>query len=143
MDLSIIIVNYETYELTKQTINSVIKKNNEFSFEIIVVDNCSKDNSYDQLNSAFEREVENQIIKFIANDKNDGFKGNPRVGDNRYRVGNRKVYASNYFIRDYNDVLKKLGLERFKLLSFVEWKQSKSMEIGKGTGAVERDGAGS
>ncbi|MCL2115093.1 MAG: glycosyltransferase family 2 protein [Methanobrevibacter sp.] len=73
MDLSIIIVNYETYELTKQTINSVIDKKHEFSFEIIVVDNCSKDNSYNQLKSSFKKEVEKEIIKFIANPRNDGF----------------------------------------------------------------------
>ncbi|MDR2966330.1 MAG: glycosyltransferase family 2 protein [Methanobacteriaceae archaeon] len=73
MDLSIIIVSYETYELTKQTINSVIDTNHEFSFEIITVDNCSKDNSYNQLKSAFKKESENNLIKFIANDKNEGF----------------------------------------------------------------------
>lgn len=73
MELSIIIVNFETFELTKQTINSVIDKNHEFSFEIIVVDNCSRDNSYDQLNSTFKKEVDNKIIKFIANPRNDGF----------------------------------------------------------------------
>jgi len=73
MDLSVIIVNYETYELTKQTINSVIDKNHEFSFEIIVVDNCSRDNSYNQLKSTFKKEVEVGLVKFIANDRNDGF----------------------------------------------------------------------
>jgi len=73
MELSIIIVNFETYELTKQTINSVINNNHEFSYEIIVVDNCSRDNSFDQLNSSFKKEVDNKIIKFIANPRNDGF----------------------------------------------------------------------
>jgi len=73
MDVSIIIVNYETYELTKQTINSVIAKDHEFSFEIILVDNCSKDNSYNQLKSTFKEEIEKNLIKFIANDRNAGF----------------------------------------------------------------------
>lgn len=73
MDLSIVIVNYETYELTKQTINSVIGKNHEFSFEIIVIDNCSKDNSYNQLKSEFKREIKNELVKFIHNDRNAGF----------------------------------------------------------------------
>lgn len=73
MDLSIIIVNYETYDLTKQTVNSVIDKKHEFSFEIIVVDNCSKDSSYNKLKSTFKKEIENNLVKFIANDRNDGF----------------------------------------------------------------------
>jgi len=80
MDLSIIIVNFETFELTKQSINSIMDKNHEFNFEIIVVDNCSKDNSYNQLNSTFKKEIEKGIIKFIANDRNDGFAVANNVG---------------------------------------------------------------
>jgi hypothetical protein len=42
MDISIIIINYNTDELTIQAIESVIKYCDNFSFEIIVVDNGSK-----------------------------------------------------------------------------------------------------
>ena len=73
MDLSIIIVNYKTYKLSKQSINSVINKKHGFSFEIIVIDNNSKDNSYNQLKSTFKNEIETGLVKFIANDKNEGF----------------------------------------------------------------------
>ena len=49
MDLSIIIVNYETYDLTKQTIESVINQDQPFKYDIYVVDNASKDGSIDRL----------------------------------------------------------------------------------------------
>lgn len=70
MDLSIIIVNYCTYELTKQTIYSVINTINEIDYEIFVVDNNSPDNSLNQLLSTFDGI---DFIKFIKNDNNDGF----------------------------------------------------------------------
>ena len=43
MDLSIVIVNYQTFELTKNTINSVFQYSYPSSYEILVVDNNSGD----------------------------------------------------------------------------------------------------
>jgi len=73
MDLSIIIVNYRTYDLTKQTIESVINKNHPFSYEIYVVDNASNDRSLEKLQEDFFEESESNLIKFIANEENKGF----------------------------------------------------------------------
>lgn len=73
MDLSIIIVNYETYELTKQTIESVISKEHPFTYDIYLVDNASEDDSVEKLKKYFEQESENGTIKFIVNDENRGF----------------------------------------------------------------------
>ena len=70
MDLSIIIVNYRTYELTKQTIYSVIQTVNGIDYEIFVVDNDSNDGSLESLMSDFK---EQQLVKFIKNDNNEGF----------------------------------------------------------------------
>ena len=70
MDLSILIVNYRTYELTKQTINSVLETVNNISYEIIVVDNNSCDGSLEQLIKDFQT---SSFIKFIKNTNNDGF----------------------------------------------------------------------
>ena len=73
MDLSIIIVNYRTYDLTKQTIESVINEDHHFSYEIYVVDNASADGSLENLKKDFSKESENGLIKFIANAENKGF----------------------------------------------------------------------
>ena len=70
MDLSILIVNYRTYTLTKQTINSVLETVHNLNYEIIVVDNNSEDGSYEQLKDDF-REFIN--INFILNRSNAGF----------------------------------------------------------------------
>lgn len=70
MDLSIIIVNYRTYDLTKQTIESVITTVHGIDYEIILVDNASDDGSFEKLKNDF---INHNNIKFILNSSNDGF----------------------------------------------------------------------
>ena len=47
--LSIIIVNYNNYELTNECINSVLNTVKNLEYEIIVVDNNSPNDSYDKI----------------------------------------------------------------------------------------------
>lgn len=68
MDLSVIIVNYQTFELTRDAINSILGYDYPFSVEIIVVDNASKDDSLAKLMEYFKDEV-----IFIASKTNNGF----------------------------------------------------------------------
>ncbi|MDZ4171879.1 MAG: glycosyltransferase family 2 protein [Methanobacteriaceae archaeon] len=73
LDLSIIIVNYRTYYLTKQTIESVITKNHPFKYDIYLVDNASHDGSLEKLRNDFSNEVNGNLIKVIESEKNKGF----------------------------------------------------------------------
>lgn len=73
MDLSIIIVNYCTYDLTKQTIKSVIDREHPFKYEIYLVDNASPDGSFQKLQQDFEKQISNGLIKLITSTKNRGF----------------------------------------------------------------------
>lgn len=66
MDVSIIIVNYNTKELTAQTINSVYKMTRGISFEVILVDNASIDGSKDYF------QTDNRI-NYIYSEENLGF----------------------------------------------------------------------
>lgn len=68
MDLSVVIVNYQTFELTKNTINSILEYEYPFSYEIFVVDNASSDDSLARLKDYFKDNV-----KFIASAENNGF----------------------------------------------------------------------
>lgn len=83
MDLSVVIVNYQTFELTKNTINSVFEYDYPFSYEILVVDNASSDDSLARLQDYFKDKV-----KFIASAENNGFAaGNNqalRIAQGRY-----------------------------------------------------------
>lgn len=68
MDLSIVIVNYRTFELTKNTIDSIFQYEYPFTLEVIVVDNASGDDSLTRLQDYFKGNV-----KFIASKENNGF----------------------------------------------------------------------
>jgi GT2 family glycosyltransferase len=72
-DLSIIIINYRTYEFTKQTIESIINKKHSFSYELIIVDNASGDNSLEKLKKDYHKRIDEDLIKFITNNENKGF----------------------------------------------------------------------
>ena len=68
MDLSVVIVNYQTFELTKNTINSIFEYDYPFELEVIVVDNASSDDSMTRLQDYF-----GDRVRFIASAKNNGF----------------------------------------------------------------------
>ncbi len=72
MDLSIIIVSFNTKKLLKQCLESIKSENKEIKEqEIIVVDNGSTDGSLEMLKKF--KESENQNLKIIENKNNLGF----------------------------------------------------------------------
>lgn len=76
-ELSIIIVNYKNYALTIKCINSVIENLNNVNYEIIVIDNNSPNDSFQQLENTFKKY---QYINIIKNDENIGFGGANNLG---------------------------------------------------------------
>ena len=66
MHVSIIIVNYNTKQLTKNCIESIIAKTSGVEYEIILVDNESSDGSQEVFAS-------DKQIKFIEAGENLGF----------------------------------------------------------------------
>ena len=85
MDLSVVIVNYQTFELTKNTVDSILGHDYPFSLEIFVVDNASGDDSLARLKDYFGDKV-----KFISSRENNGFAaGNNqalRLATGRYQL---------------------------------------------------------
>lgn len=81
IDLSIVIVSYNTRKFLKQCVTSIrLHPPGTFSYEIIVVDNASSDGSVEMMKS--------EKLKIVANKKNLGFaKANNQgvsVADGRY-----------------------------------------------------------
>jgi hypothetical protein len=64
---SIIIINYNTFELTSRLLKSIYKHCDKDEFEIILIDNASADSSVEKIRSEFSE------IKLIENKKNRGF----------------------------------------------------------------------
>ena len=67
LDVSIIIVNYNTKELLADCLNSIYERTKNINFEVIVSDNGSKDSSIEMLKKNFPQ------VLLIENNANLGF----------------------------------------------------------------------
>lgn len=76
MDISIIIVNWNTKKLLLKCIDSILKDIRNFNVEIIVVDNASTDDSVQAVNDRFDS------VKVIRNSENLGFAKANNIGIN-------------------------------------------------------------
>lgn len=81
IDLSIIIVSFNTAELTVECLQSVYEHVQELSFEVIVVDNKSKDESLEAM-EAFKKTLgkRSESLLIIANNENSGFSRANNIG---------------------------------------------------------------
>ncbi len=104
MDLTVVIVSYNTKDLLLQSINSIVNNTKDISYEIIVVDNASNDNSVTEV-LKFKRKKKLNI-KVLKNKRNLGFgKANNqgmRISKARYIL----LLNSDTLIHD--DVLSKM-----------------------------------
>ncbi|EHL15298.1 hypothetical protein HMPREF9630_00667 [Peptoanaerobacter stomatis] len=82
MKLSIIIINFNTYEYTKNTIKSVIDSDIDFDYEIILIDNASYDKSISKLETYFEKYINDNLLKIVKNETNIGFSRANNIGIN-------------------------------------------------------------
>ena len=74
LDLSVIIVSFNTSKLTLQCIKSVLNSVNNLRYEIIVIDNASTDGTLRQIRkSKIKNQNEKVKIKIIENKENLGF----------------------------------------------------------------------
>ena len=91
VNLSIVIVNYNTSNYTAQCLDSVAQYPPRCSYEIVVVDNASTDNSADWLEEYYPN------IKLIRSQENRGIAGGNNIG---IRAG-----SSRYVLLLNNDTL--------------------------------------
>jgi GT2 family glycosyltransferase len=67
MDLSIIVVNYNTKDLLDNCLFSILQYAKKMNFEVIVIDNASQDSSITMLEEKYP------LVKIIENNQNLGF----------------------------------------------------------------------
>ena len=63
LDLSIIIVNYNTFKLTKETIDSCLAEPTHYTYEIFLVDNKSTDDSLEKLEDYFKERFQEESLR--------------------------------------------------------------------------------
>ena len=114
MDVSLIIVNYNTLQLTKDCINSVFEKTLGITFEIILVDNASLDGSKEFFKT-------DQRIKYYYLSENIGFgKAN--------NFGIEKATGKYIFCLNNDTLLINNAIKLF--FDYFEDKQNKNIPIG-------------
>jgi len=113
MDLSIIIVNYNTKDLTARTINSLIsclnlKENLSLKYEIILVDNGSLDQSK-EIFQKWTKEL--PFFKYIYNNENFGFGKANNIGVKNAKGKYILFLNSDVIVNNVNfsDLLKKMN----------------------------------
>lgn len=99
-DVSVIIVNYNTKDLIRDCINSVMENTRELNYEIIVSDNGSKDGSCEMIRSEFPDVV------LIENNENLGF----GTANNR---GLKKANGKYIFYLNSDTILKNNAVKIF------------------------------
>ena len=82
-DLTIAIVNYNTRELLDSCLTAVFSLTEEVSFQVVVVDNASRDDSVAMLREKFPQ------VKIIQNEKNVGF---PSAVNQAMEIANSRYF---------------------------------------------------
>ena len=67
MDVSTVIVNWNTCDILRNCLASLYANTRDVEFEVIVIDNASSDGSVNLVKSEFPQ------VKIIANNENRGF----------------------------------------------------------------------
>lgn len=99
MDVSVIIVNYNTCKMTCECIDSIVEKTHGISYEIILVDNASTDDSKE----FFEKD---QRIIYIYSARNGGF----GYGNN---LGMKMAKGKYFFLLNSDTLLVNNAIKEF------------------------------
>jgi GT2 family glycosyltransferase len=91
IDVSIIIVNWNTKDILRNCLKSVYEQAGAVEFEIIVVDNASSDGSPEMMRSDFPQ------VTLIANDSNRGYAAAMNQG--------MKVACGRYYLLLNSDII--------------------------------------
>ncbi len=99
LDISIVIVNYKSWNHLRNCLQSLEFSSPSFSFEIIVVDNTSNDGKLEK----FKKEFSN--VKFILNSGNNGFANGCNLGAN-HGLGEYLLFLNPDTIANQESILK-------------------------------------
>lgn len=99
IDVSVILVNYNTQKMTSECIDSIISHTSGVKYEIILVDNGSKDGSKELFTN-------DKRVKYIYSSKNGGF----GYGNNR---GMEVAKGRYFFLLNTDTLLKNNAVKEF------------------------------
>lgn len=106
-NISVVVLNYNNKKVIFNCIDTLIKYNQRYNYEIIVVDNNSSDGSYEML---IEKYKENDFVKVVRNQKNGCSSGRNlgvKNSKNEYILflDSDEWVLNKYFLDSYIDIL--------------------------------------
>lgn len=109
LDVSVVIVTYNTRNITLDCLASIFRKQTDLKFDVWVLDNGSVDGTFDEIKSKYPK------VHLVRSDKNLGF-----VGGNNTLI--RKVYKNSKFTLVLNSDTEVSEDTLDKLFSFAQEK---------------------
>ena len=78
-DVSVVVINYNSKKYIDNLFESLVRlKHSDFTFQVVVVDNASSDDSVEYLESRrFDRDID---LKIVKSETNRGFAGGNNFG---------------------------------------------------------------
>lgn len=108
IDISCIIINYNTSDYTINCLHSILENNQSgSSFEIVVVDNASQDQQYQKLKLEIES-LASPNIKLVKSKQNVGFGGGNMLGVQNSEPCTYYAFINNDTLLPEKDTLTKL-----------------------------------
>lgn len=121
--VSVIVLNFNTWETTTNCVNSILENTKKAAFEIILIDNGSKDNSHKRLSEKFSK---NSKVKLVKNDTNLGFSKGNNLG--------MEISKGEYILLLNSDTL----IEDDVVSEMAEW-MDKNKKVGIATCALKNE----
>ena len=97
MDISLIIINYNSKNYLKNCLKSCINQKTKYKFEVILIDDASTDNSLNNIS-----EIKSKSLRIFKNKKNMGIEKTSNFGFNKAkgkficRVDSDDLLEANY-----------------------------------------------
>jgi len=101
--LAVIIINYKTPHMVIDCLESLLPQLLDINAKVVVVDNCSKDDSIKIIQQWVDRQSTGYLVNLIASPENTGFSG----GNN---MGVKSVAADLYLLLNSDTIVREIAV---------------------------------
>lgn len=99
VELSVIIINYRTADITIDCLKSLLSELNIDQMRVVVVDNKSDDGSVDVLKKWLEQNDTGNLVSLVQSDTNSGFSAGNNLGIQAMEADNYLLLNSDTIVR--------------------------------------------
>lgn len=126
-DISVLMTAYNIGNFIKQAINSVLDQKIEYTYELIIADDCSSDNTKNIVKEFIQNHPKGNLIRYYRNEKNLGLIQNSKyifslargryiamIDGDDYWIDNEKLQKQIFFLEKNMDFNSSTGIVLMK-----------------------------